>query len=96
MLTSYDVGHNHPLSKELYEQLSVNRHLSMSQLHQCLDLFRVENSIQAIREYMKDQFWKLVTTKDINNYRRKLASVRKKPAEPSPPVLKLHEQAMNV
>ncbi|KER19892.1 FAR1 DNA-binding domain protein [Opisthorchis viverrini] len=102
-LTSYDVGHNHPLSKELYEQLSVNRHLSTSQLHQCLDVFRVENSIHAIKEYVKDHFGKLVTTKDINNYRRKLTFVLKiEPAEPSSPVLKplvqsmLHEQAMNV
>ncbi|TGZ67517.1 hypothetical protein CRM22_004759 [Opisthorchis felineus] len=94
MLTSYDVGHNHPLSKELYEQLSVNRHLSTTQLHRCLDLFRVENSIQGIKEYVNDHFGKLVPTKDINSYRRKLTYVLKKPTEPSSPALKLLVHSM--
>ncbi|GAA56447.1 hypothetical protein CLF_110911 [Clonorchis sinensis] len=69
--TSYFLEHNHKLSKFLYERLPVNRRLTEVELGTCRALLKYGTPSCEVRQFVADEFGKILTTQDIYNYRQK-------------------------
>ncbi|GAA49484.1 hypothetical protein CLF_103123 [Clonorchis sinensis] len=70
-VTSYILEHNHKLSKFLYDRLPVNRRLTGDELGPCTALLKYGTPSCEVRQFVADEFGKILTTQDIYNYRRK-------------------------
>ncbi|GAA54804.1 hypothetical protein CLF_105469 [Clonorchis sinensis] len=70
-VTSYFLEHNHKLSKFLYDRLPVNRRLTEDDLGTYRALLKYGTPSCEVRQFVADEFGKILTTQDIWNYRRK-------------------------
>ncbi|GAA50036.1 hypothetical protein CLF_103954 [Clonorchis sinensis] len=59
------------LSKFLYYRLPVNRRLTEDELGSCRALLKYGTPSCELRQFVADEFGKILTTQDIYNYRRK-------------------------
>ncbi|THD19600.1 hypothetical protein D915_009355 [Fasciola hepatica] len=70
VVTSSFLQHNHPLTQFYYEHLPANRRLSHEQFESLRELFQQVDT-KLLKEFILGLFGKPLTTKDINNIRRK-------------------------
>ncbi|VDP87975.1 unnamed protein product [Echinostoma caproni] len=70
VVTSSCLQHNHPLTQFYYEHLPANRRLSQEQFESLRELFQQVDT-KLLKEFIFGLFGKPLTTKDINNIRRK-------------------------
>ncbi|KER24938.1 hypothetical protein T265_07502 [Opisthorchis viverrini] len=69
-VTSYYLEPNHPRSKFIFDRLPINRRLTNDELRECSVLIYGAPSSE-IRQYVTDHFGKVLTIKDVRNYRVK-------------------------
>ncbi|KAF8566357.1 hypothetical protein P879_05385 [Paragonimus westermani] len=74
MISSYDMEHNHPISRSLYERHPLNRHLTPEELNETRPLFLCNTSISYLKQYVADTYGKCLTTQDIVNIRSRIKS----------------------
>ncbi|KAA0191661.1 hypothetical protein FBUS_01353 [Fasciolopsis buskii] len=70
VVTSSFLQHNHPLTQSYYDHLPANRRLSHEQFESLRELFQQVDT-KLLKEFIFGLFGKPLTTKDINNIRRK-------------------------
>ncbi|GAA56246.1 hypothetical protein CLF_110364, partial [Clonorchis sinensis] len=70
-VTSYSLGHNHKLSRFLYDRLPVNHRQTKDELGTCRALLKYGTSLCEVRQLVTDGFGRLLTTRDMYDYRRK-------------------------
>ncbi|KER30373.1 hypothetical protein T265_13188, partial [Opisthorchis viverrini] len=70
-VTSYYLEHNHPRSKFIFDRLPINRRLTNDELKECSTLLKYGAPSSEIRQYVADHFGKVLTIKDVRNYRVK-------------------------
>ncbi|GAA49175.1 hypothetical protein CLF_102626 [Clonorchis sinensis] len=71
LVTSYYLEHNHEVTKFLYDRLPVNRRLTKEELGACKALLNYGTPLCEVRQFVADEFGKVLTTQDLYNYRRK-------------------------
>ncbi|TGZ74060.1 hypothetical protein CRM22_001152 [Opisthorchis felineus] len=71
VVTSYNVEHNHKVSKFLYDRLPAVRRLAVEEFEACYSLIQSGMPISEVRKYAADQFGKLITTQDLYNYQHR-------------------------
>ncbi|KER22051.1 hypothetical protein T265_14950, partial [Opisthorchis viverrini] len=70
-VTSYYLEHNHPRSKFIFDRLPINWRLTNDELKECSTLLKYGAPSSEIRQYVADHFGKVLTIKDVRNYRVK-------------------------
>ncbi|CAI2738914.1 unnamed protein product, partial [Dicrocoelium dendriticum] len=71
-VTTFDLSHNHPVNRLLFERHPINRRLTDDEFTQSVDLFRYNTPTSDIKQFVEVRFGKHITSDDIRNVRRKL------------------------
>ncbi|KAF7234247.1 hypothetical protein EG68_12267 [Paragonimus skrjabini miyazakii] len=74
VVSSFDLEHNHPISRLAFESHPMNRRLTVSELIDSRNLFEYNAPTADIKRYVADVYGKLITTTDVQNIRHKLKS----------------------
>lgn len=72
VLKGSHLEHNHDISTRLFLSYPENRKLSANQKQEVLTLFDLDVNIEQIRHHLTRQNDKIITKKDLHNYRSSL------------------------